>query len=193
VSASKRELKEETGLDIEITHICHIENFPRKGLQWTRFCVTGKISGGTLKTEKQKDEESIQANWFHSDKVLSHNKNLPLRSADFFALLESVRERVREIPPFKVITEEDLKTEESSFEYDIARVILVDTDYSGVFQFVDSGKLYRDATVKASLAESFAFAAQKSIFEDFGTDSIDMHSIHHSNRVTSQQSHTTQR
>eukprot|EP00475_Leptophrys_vorax_P032555 TRINITY_DN5038_c0_g1_i1.p1 TRINITY_DN5038_c0_g1~~TRINITY_DN5038_c0_g1_i1.p1 ORF type:complete len:319 (+),score=87.10 TRINITY_DN5038_c0_g1_i1:52-1008(+) len=180
ITAAQREMKEETGLEVEITQLCHIENFPRMKLNWTRYCCTGKITGGKLKTEAEQDKESLQAAWFSCEKVLAGpSKQFPLRGTDFFAMLESVREKRRKIPPFVVI--EQKEAAEQGFDQDVARVILADTEHQGVFQFTDTRLFHRDAVLNADAGESFAYAAQKLLFEAFSVRSsvIGVYKVEH--------------
>lgn len=46
-----REVKEETGLDMQPTGVFAIEYKPSKHRNWIRYAVTGNIIGGTLKTQ----------------------------------------------------------------------------------------------------------------------------------------------
>jgi len=81
--AAKREVKEETGLEFELTSLILVES---SGGSWFRFMVTGNITGGHLKTPAEADKESIQAKWI---KDLS---DLPLRASDVIRLVKRGRE-----------------------------------------------------------------------------------------------------
>lgn len=77
--AAIREVYEETGLNVEITTLLAVET---AGGSWFRFVLTGRITGGTLKTLQQADRESLQAKW------VTDISSLPLRSNDILNLVE---------------------------------------------------------------------------------------------------------
>lgn len=60
-----REVKEETGLDIEITAFCGISQEVRKNIINTWW--SGRMVGGTISTST----ESIEVNYFDQDEVLN--------------------------------------------------------------------------------------------------------------------------
>ncbi|XP_050314238.1 8-oxo-dGDP phosphatase NUDT18 [Anthonomus grandis grandis] len=82
VEACKREVLEETGLEIECTTLIMVEC---AGGMWIRFILTGKQIGGTLKTPAQADKESLQAKW------VSNMDELTLRATDILELIERTR------------------------------------------------------------------------------------------------------
>lgn len=53
----KREVLEETGLYMEPTSLIMVECASKA---WFRFVITGRVTGGTLKTPAQADSESLQ-------------------------------------------------------------------------------------------------------------------------------------
>ncbi|KAG8297182.1 8-hydroxy-dADP phosphatase activity protein [Homalodisca vitripennis] len=55
--AVKREVLEETGLTMEPTSLIMVECASKA---WFRFVLTGRITGGILKTPAQADSESLQ-------------------------------------------------------------------------------------------------------------------------------------
>jgi len=77
--AVKREVLEETGLDIEPTTLLMVES--ATGV-WYRFVLTGIVTGGRLKTEADADEESLQAKWVRDVRELN------LRANDVLPLIE---------------------------------------------------------------------------------------------------------
>ncbi|XP_066570605.1 8-oxo-dGDP phosphatase NUDT18 isoform X2 [Amia ocellicauda] len=80
VEGMRREVREESGLDCEpITLLLVQENGP----QWIRFTFLAQVSGGSMKTTAEADEESLQAMWW--DRVSS----LPLRARDILPLIEA--------------------------------------------------------------------------------------------------------
>ncbi|KAH8394606.1 hypothetical protein KR215_011987 [Drosophila sulfurigaster] len=76
--AAARELFEETGLNAEITTLLALES---AGGSWFRFVLTGRITGGRLKTPADADAESIQALW------LRDPKEVPLRANDILNII----------------------------------------------------------------------------------------------------------
>lgn len=82
VDACKREVLEETGLEMECTTLLIVES---AGGVWFRFVLTGTITGGTLKTPAQADKESLQAKW------VGNINELALRASDIMPLVEKTR------------------------------------------------------------------------------------------------------
>lgn len=80
--ATAREVLEETGLIIECTTLLMVEC---AGGNWVRFVLTGKVTGGTLKTPSQADQESLQAKW------IANLNELTLRATDLMDLIERAR------------------------------------------------------------------------------------------------------
>ncbi|CAL1528887.1 unnamed protein product [Lymnaea stagnalis] len=64
MDGAKREVKEESGFDCDLTTLISVEVSSHT---WMRFTFTGKITGGKLKTPEQQDEESIQAKFFSNE------------------------------------------------------------------------------------------------------------------------------
>ncbi|XP_065581107.1 8-oxo-dGDP phosphatase NUDT18-like isoform X1 [Artemia franciscana] len=81
-TACKREVKEETGLEIMPTTLLAIETASGS---WFRFVMTGDVLGGKLKTPSQADSESLQAKW------VSKVEELSLRARDVIAVVEQAR------------------------------------------------------------------------------------------------------
>jgi len=77
--AVKREVLEETGLDIEPTTLLVVES--ATGC-WFRFVFTGNVIGGKLKTTAEADGESLQAKWVRDV------TEVPLRAKDILPLIE---------------------------------------------------------------------------------------------------------
>ncbi|KAL5006386.1 hypothetical protein ScPMuIL_015192 [Solemya velum] len=79
----KREVKEETGLEFDPATLISVEI---QGATWMRFNFIGGIDGGKLKTEKDADEESLQANWFKSSQL----QCMPnIRAKDIFPIIDT--------------------------------------------------------------------------------------------------------
>lgn len=74
-----REVLEETGLNVEITTLLGLEC---AGGSWFRFILTGRVTGGSLKTPQRADAESLQAKWVQNLNELS------LRASDIVPLVE---------------------------------------------------------------------------------------------------------
>ncbi|KAH8419193.1 hypothetical protein KR222_010065 [Zaprionus bogoriensis] len=77
--AAARELFEETGLNAEMSTLLAVES---AGGSWFRFVLTGRITGGRLKTPADADGESIQALW------LRNPKEVPLRANDILNIID---------------------------------------------------------------------------------------------------------
>ena len=83
--AAKREVLEETGLEIELTTLLLVETAAGS---WYRFVVTGSVTGGKLKTPADADSESLQAKW------IGDLTDFPLRAGDVLPLIERGRQLV---------------------------------------------------------------------------------------------------
>lgn len=81
-AAAKREVLEETGLEIQPTTLLCVEC---AGGSWIRFVLTGEVVGGDLKTPQKADSESLQARWVENLAELS------LRSSDIMHIIEISR------------------------------------------------------------------------------------------------------
>lgn len=81
-AAAKREVLEETGLEMVCTTLLMVEC---AGGSWVRFILTGNVVGGELKTPAQADQESLQAKW------VANLNELSLRSNDILPLIGRAR------------------------------------------------------------------------------------------------------
>jgi len=72
VEAAVREVKEETGLDFQVSSLLLVES---AGGCWFRFIVTGTVIGGRLKTPADADSESLQAKWVEDISKMSLRAN----------------------------------------------------------------------------------------------------------------------
>lgn len=79
VEAAKREVLEETGLEISIETLLGVECASGS---WYRFILTGEVLGGELKSPQKADQESLQAKW-----ILNLNE-LSLRANDILPIIE---------------------------------------------------------------------------------------------------------
>lgn len=79
VEAAKREVLEETGLSMDVVTLLAMEC---AGGSWFRFLLTGRVTGGELKTPQRADSESLQAKWVDDLNELS------LRANDILPLIE---------------------------------------------------------------------------------------------------------
>ncbi|KAL3062336.1 hypothetical protein OYC64_002193 [Pagothenia borchgrevinki] len=77
--AVRREVKEEAGFDCEPITLLLIQE---QGPQWIRFNFLAKITGGSLKTLLEADQESLQAGWWDRKAVL------PLRGRDIIRIID---------------------------------------------------------------------------------------------------------
>ncbi|CAD7092497.1 unnamed protein product [Hermetia illucens] len=80
--AAAREVYEETGLNVEMTTLLGLE---AAGGSWFRFVLTGRVTGGELKTPARADQESLQAKW------ISDLAEVSLRANDIVGLIELAR------------------------------------------------------------------------------------------------------
>ncbi|XP_004630694.1 8-oxo-dGDP phosphatase NUDT18 [Octodon degus] len=80
VEALRREVREETGLHCEPVTLLSMEE---RGPSWIRFVFLARPTGGTLKTLKEADAESLQAVWYPRIALPS-----PLRAHDILHLIE---------------------------------------------------------------------------------------------------------
>ncbi|KAA0203385.1 hypothetical protein HAZT_HAZT006285 [Hyalella azteca] len=83
IEAAKREVLEETGLEVAITTLLMVECASGS---WFRFVVTGNVTGGSLKTPAQADSESLQAMW------VANLEELSLRGNDIHSLVQRARQ-----------------------------------------------------------------------------------------------------
>jgi len=81
--AAKREVLEETGLEIDLTTLLLVETAAGS---WYRFVITGSVIGGKLKTPADADSESLQAKW------IGDLTDFPLRAGDVLPLIERGRQ-----------------------------------------------------------------------------------------------------
>lgn len=82
-TATKREVLEETGLQIKCTSLIMVDS--GKGV-WFRFVLVGDVIGGTLKSPSSADQESLQAKW------IQNLDEVPLRAQDILPLIDRARE-----------------------------------------------------------------------------------------------------
>ncbi|MEQ2247329.1 hypothetical protein ILYODFUR_008283 [Ilyodon furcidens] len=77
--ALRREVREEAGFDCQPITLLLIQE---QGPQWIRFIFLARITGGSIKTLKAADQESLQASWW------DRQSSLPLRGRDILRLIE---------------------------------------------------------------------------------------------------------
>ncbi|CAG4930903.1 unnamed protein product [Colias eurytheme] len=82
VQAAAREVLEETGLYCKPETLLVVET---AGGTWYRFVLTGKVTGGELKTPAKADKESLQAKW------ISNLDEITLRANDVLHLIERAK------------------------------------------------------------------------------------------------------
>lgn len=79
LEAVKREVLEETGLEMEPTTLLSVECASKA---WFRFVLTGNVIGGQLKTPADADSESLQAKW------IKDISEVNVRANDIFPIIE---------------------------------------------------------------------------------------------------------
>lgn len=77
--ALRREVKEEAGFDCQPITLLVVQE---QGPQWIRFVFLARITGGSMKTLTEADQESLQASWW------DRQSPLPLRGRDILRLIE---------------------------------------------------------------------------------------------------------
>ncbi|XP_069872693.1 8-oxo-dGDP phosphatase NUDT18 [Dipodomys merriami] len=80
VEAMRREVKEEAGLHCDPVTLLSVEE---RGPAWIRFVFLARPTGGTLKTSKEADAESLQAGWYPRLSLPT-----PLRARDVLYVVE---------------------------------------------------------------------------------------------------------
>lgn len=93
VAALQREVREEAGLLCEPLTLLAVEE---RGPAWIRFVFLAQPTGGTLKTAREADRESLQAAWYPRSALPT-----PLRAHDILRLLElaaQYQQQARHLP-----------------------------------------------------------------------------------------------
>ena len=84
-----RECLEESGIEFVPTKLVNVWHHASKSGHWIRFCVTGIVAGGSLKSPEQEDEHSIQAQWFSKEELHEMGDRGELRTLDFLQEVEA--------------------------------------------------------------------------------------------------------
>lgn len=79
LDAAKREIKEESGLDTELTGICQIGNRVMEDRIFVSLIFTAKQSGGEIIIDK---DEIMDVKWFSYDEILKLRDNDEIRTPD---------------------------------------------------------------------------------------------------------------
>lgn len=79
LDAAKREIKEESGLDTELTGICQIGNRAMEDRIFVSLIFTTKQSGGEIIIDK---DEIMDVKWFSYDEILKLRDNDEIRTPD---------------------------------------------------------------------------------------------------------------
>ncbi|KAM4616229.1 8-oxo-dGDP phosphatase NUDT18 isoform 2-T4 [Polymixia lowei] len=116
--ALRREVKEEAGLDCEPITLLLVQE---QGPQWIRFIFLAKVTGGSLKTLMEADQESLQACWW------DRKSPLPLRGRDILRLIEAGLQ-YRQAPGHQVTLPVEL-----SCSYVVQRLVLTFTSQHQVW------------------------------------------------------------
>lgn len=65
--ATRREVREETGVECDLTTLIAVE---APSGSWLRFTFTGRVTGGALRTLDQKDWETLQGAYWPLETVM---------------------------------------------------------------------------------------------------------------------------
>ena len=79
LDAAKREIKEESGLNTELTGICQIGNRVMEDRIFVSLIFTAKQSGGEITIDK---DEIMDVKWFSYDEILKLRDNDEIRTPD---------------------------------------------------------------------------------------------------------------
>jgi 8-oxo-dGDP phosphatase len=118
IDGAKREVKEEAGIECDLTTLLSVEI---NGYRWVRFTFLGKITGGKLKTENEKDKESLQAKFFSKEDLLQ--SQTLLRHHDILKLIELGRKYIEVDPTLNSSTTLPVIAPHSKL---IHRVVIID-------------------------------------------------------------------
>ena len=74
--AARRELKEETGLEVELTDFlgAYVWLLPN-GNTSIRFCFIGRVMGGDLRREERTTDETVEALWLSREELREAEKS----------------------------------------------------------------------------------------------------------------------
>ncbi len=75
--AAKREIREECGLDVELTGVCQIGNIKREDDAWISVIFSTKVLGGDIKFNPN---EILDARWFTYEEILAMKDQLRMES-----------------------------------------------------------------------------------------------------------------
>ncbi|KAK6641116.1 hypothetical protein RUM44_012818 [Polyplax serrata] len=168
--AVKREVLEETGLEMKPTTLLLVES---AGGSWFRFIFTGEVVGGSLKTPAQADSESLQAKWVDNVSELS------LRAHDVIDIIEKARmyHRLHKAEPWHDRIRPSLKYHDKLF---LRLVICIKQKASNRIHVLLSEKTKVHLPVcEIYPARSLHATLRKFMIEIFGADlQLDSHKPH---------------
>lgn len=163
VDAAKREVLEETGLEISVTTLLGVEC---AGGSWYRFILTGEVLGGELKTPQKADRESLQAKW-----ILDLNQ-LSLRANDILPIIELGRNFRNRNASDGVLWHKNILPTLKSHAKNFLRVVAVIKKRSNnkINVLVSEKNSYHFPTVEIHPARSIHATLRKFMVELFGAE-----------------------
>lgn len=162
IQAAEREVLEETGLHTKITTLLAIES---AGGSWFRFVLTGKVTGGELKTPAHADSESIQAQWIDDLNTLS------LRATDILSIVEIARSHARRNPVDPSWHRDILPAQKAHYKSYLRLVIAIRKKTSGRVNILLSEKnAYHFPTVEIHPGRNLHSTLRKFMIELFGAE-----------------------
>ncbi|XP_017490315.1 PREDICTED: 8-oxo-dGDP phosphatase NUDT18-like [Rhagoletis zephyria] len=162
--AAVREVYEETGLNVELTTLLAIEV---AGGSWFRFVLTGRVTGGILKTPAQADNESLQAKW------ISRLSELPLRANDILNLIDIGRSyKERASAPQALMHHPDVLPTKYSHHKNYLRVVAVirKRATNSLNVLVSEKNVHHFPTVEVHPQRSLHSTLRKFMIELFGAE-----------------------
>ncbi|MCR5573151.1 MAG: NUDIX domain-containing protein [Candidatus Saccharibacteria bacterium] len=97
LEAAKREIKEESGLSVELSGICQIGNRKRKDVSFVSIIFTTKVVGGDITFDPN---EILDVKWFSYDEILVMKEQLRSEVLTIGAI-DSVRKK--QIAPLGIV------------------------------------------------------------------------------------------
>jgi 8-oxo-dGDP phosphatase len=97
LEAAKREIKEESGLSVELSGICQIGNRKRKDVSFVSIIFTTKVVGGDIAFNPN---EILDVKWFSYEEILAMKEQLRSKVL-IIGAIDSVRKK--QIAPLDII------------------------------------------------------------------------------------------
>ncbi len=97
-TGAKREIKEETGCDVELTGVCQIGNRKRKDFAFVSVIFTAKVTNENIKIDNP--QEVLDVRWFDYSEIIAMQDDL--RNADpMLGAIENYRNGI--IAPLDIV------------------------------------------------------------------------------------------